>query len=435
MKRSRHLLIALLGMTLLSVGVGVLPAVAAPSGVVDISTSCAPQNSEVEQAASGSHVYEAWMGCSGIAFASSADGGASFSAPVVVPGSVGSTYNSWDPTVAVGPDGKVYVSFMLGHSSQWYPVVATSTDYGATFAYSTQLVPPAEKNWGDRPFVAVSPKDHAVYVTWDYGPDRTSVHFLCSATGSCGYSSGDVNVVVQKSTDSGKTFGPMTYVSPGFPASGGDSAPMVISPSGQIDVLYQGYLITDSTTYAMAPGYEYFTSSSNGGATWSAPVKVGGEVGTMSLDEWWIDGAIARDAGGNLYAAWDTQSATADIGWLAYSKDEGVSWSRPVQVTPDTVIGAHIMEVTGGPAGTAYVAWLSSALQPGYTAWVRTFTLPGARLSAPRQISTEYGDPAVWPGDTLGLSTLDDGHVVLSYGSATPSTGKKSDIFVARFLP
>ena len=435
MKRRRHLLSVLLAVTLLCVGLGAVPAGAATSGVVDISTSCASQNAEVEQAASGSHVYEAWMGCSGIAFASSTDGGASFSAPVVVPGSVGSTYNSWDPTVAVGANGKVYVGFMLGHSSQWYPVVATSTDYGATFAYTAQLVPPAEKNWGDRPFLAVSPKDGAVYLTWDYGPDRTSVQFLCSATGSCGYSSGDVNVVVQKSTNFGKTFGPMTYVSPGFPASGGDSGPMVITPSGQIDVLYQGYRITDTTTYAMAPGYEYFTSSSDGGATWSAPVRVGGGVGTMSLDEWWIDGSIAQDAGGNLYATWDTQSATADIGWLASSSNGGRSWSKPVQVTPDTVPGPHIMEVTSGPAGTAYVAWLSSALQPGYTAWVRTFTLVGAKLSAPRQVSTEYGDTSVWPGDTLGLSTLDDGHVVLSYGSATPSTGKKSDIFVARFLP
>lgn len=41
----------------------------------------------------------------------------------------------------------------------------------------------------------------------------------------------------------------------------------------------------------------------------------------------------------------------------------------------------------------------------------------------------------MWPGDTLGLSTLSDGHVVLSYGSATPSTGKKSDIFVASIAP
>src|SRR5438309_7606644 len=64
------------------------------------------------------------------------------------------------------------------------------------------------------------------------------------------------------STDHGRTWGPMSYVSPGFPASGGDSAPMVIEPNGRIDVLYQGYHITDTTAYAMDPAYSYFTSRS-----------------------------------------------------------------------------------------------------------------------------------------------------------------------------
>ena len=128
MQRSRHLVSVLLGVTLLCVGLGAVPAGAAASGVVDNSTRCASQNAEVEQAASGSHVYEAWMGCSGIAFASSTDGGASFGAPVVVPGSVGSTHNSWDPTVAVGANGKVYVSFMLGQSMLAPAVAVEGTD-------------------------------------------------------------------------------------------------------------------------------------------------------------------------------------------------------------------------------------------------------------------------------------------------------------------
>src|SRR5438105_1738008 len=68
----------------------------------------------------------------------------------------------------------------------------------------------------------------------------------------------------------------MSYVSPGFPASGGDSAPMVIEPSGKIDVLYQGYHITNTTTYTMDPAYSYYISSTDHGATWSAPVRVGG---------------------------------------------------------------------------------------------------------------------------------------------------------------
>jgi hypothetical protein len=47
------------------------------------------------------------------------------------------------------------------------------------------------------------------------------------------------------------------------------------------------------------------------------------------------------------------------------------------------------------------------------------------------QVSQEFGDTSVWPGDTFGISTLSPGNVVLSWGSATPSSGKKSDIFSA----
>jgi len=117
-------------------------------------------------------------------------------------------------------------------------------------------------------------------VTWDYGPQRSSVTSLCDPTDSCGFATGDLNVGMQKSTDRGATFGPMTYVSPGFPASGGDSAPMVIETSGRIDVLYQGYHITDPNTFTMDLGYEYFTASTDGGAHWSSPVRLGPNNGT-----------------------------------------------------------------------------------------------------------------------------------------------------------
>jgi hypothetical protein len=389
----------------------------------------------VEQAVDPSlnYVYADWMGCKGIGFAVSTDGGHHFNSPISLPGSVGSNVNVWDPAVTVAPNGTVYAAFMRAKAGDWYPVVAASFDHGRTFPQVSALVPPVHKNWGDRDFIAVGP-DGSVYVTWDYGPNRTSVTYLCSASGSCGFATGDLNVVMQKSTDHGKTFGPMTYVSPGFPASGGDSGPMVIEPNGRIDVLYQGYHITNTTTYTMDPAYSYFTSSSDGGTTWSAPVRLGPNNGTMSLDEWWIDGAIAMDAGGNLYAVWDTQGQNSDIGWLSYSTDHGQHWSAPIQAPPDQLNVPHVMEVAGGGAGTAYVSFFSSADPRGYAQYLRTFSIARGWLSQPVQVSTEFGDPSVWPGDTFGLSTLSPGRLALSWGSATPSSGKKADVFAANVV-
>src|SRR5437763_8315942 len=220
------------------------------SPITNLSASCGGQNAEVEQATDPKlgYVYDVWMGCNGIAFARSTNGGLSFEKPLSVPGSIGWNVNAWDPAVAVAPDGTVYAVFMIAKASQWYPIVAASVDHGATFPQVTSLVPPDAKNWGDRDFVAVGP-DGAVYVTWDYGPERTSITFICSSSGSCAFETGDLNVVMQKSNDGGRTFGAMVHVSPGFPASGGDSAPLVVEPSGRVDLLYQGYQVTNTTTY------------------------------------------------------------------------------------------------------------------------------------------------------------------------------------------
>jgi hypothetical protein len=407
------------------------------SPITNVSASCAGQNAEVEQAVDTAvgNVYDIWMGCRGIAFTRSTDGGLHFDQPISVPGSVGSNVNVWDPAIAVAPDGTVYAAFMIARSSQWYPVVAASFDHGQTFTQVASLLPPDAKNWGDREFLAVAP-DGTVYLTWDYGPERTSVTTICATNGSCAFATGDLNVVVQKSTDRGASWGAMSSISPGFPASGGDSAPLVIEPSGRIDVLYQGYQITDTTTYTMNPATSYFTASTDQGASWSAPVPVGPLVGTMSLAEWWIDGDIAIDAGGNLYATWDTQGRNGDgtpndIGWLSYSTDHGQHWSAPSQVPLDRLDVPHIMEVTGGGPGIAHVGWLSNSDPRGYAAYLRTFSISHGWLSGPVQVSSGFGDPAVWPGDTIGISTLSANRIVLSWGSAVPTSGKKSEIFAA----
>ncbi len=407
------------------------------SANADVSASCSGQNAEVEQAVDPNvgYVYEIWMGCKGIGFARSTDGGLTFDSPISVPGSAASNVNAWDPAIAVAPDGTVYASFMVAKSSQWYPVVAVSFDHGLTFPQVASLLPPDHKNWGDRDFLAVG-SDGSVYLTWDYGPERTSVTFICATAGSCAFLTGDLNVVIQKSTDRGANWSSMSDVSPGFPASGGDSAPLVIEPSGRIDVLYQGYQITNPTTFTMNPAYSYFTSSTDQGSTWSAPVRVGASGGTMSLAEWWIDGDLGMDAAGNLYATWDTQGANADgspndVGWLSFSTDHGSHWSAPLQAPPDRLNVPHIMEAAGAGAGVAYVGWLSNSDPRGYAAYVRAFSITRGWLSEPLRVSAEFGDPSVWPGDTFGISTVAANDLVLSWGSASPTSGKKSDIFAA----
>jgi hypothetical protein len=398
---------------------------------VNISSSCSGQNAEVLQAVDRGlgYVYETWMGCNGIAFARSTDGGRTFGKPISVPGSIGSNVNTWDPVVTVAPDGTVYSAFMIAKSSEYYPVIATSFDHGVTFPQVASLLPPDQKNWGDRPFLAAG-AGGIVYVTWDYGPNRTSVTYLCATNGSCAFATGDLNVVIQRSNDHGKTWGPITPVSPGFPASGGDSAPLFVEATGRIDLTYQGYHITNTTTYAMDPAHTYFTSSDDGGSTWSKPVLLGPPDLTMSLSEWWIDGAFSTDSAGNLYATWDTQGSE-DAGWLSFSTDHGRHWSALVRVTGSDGNAVHIMEVAGGGSGVAYVSWLTD-VSGAYQEFVRPYSITNGWLTSPILVSTQSGDVSVWPGDTTGISALSDTRIVMSWGSAVPVNNQpRAQIFTS----
>jgi hypothetical protein len=418
----RLLAVTFLTGTCAVLGLAVPPAFAGSSGagpIIDVSNACAGPNAEVEQAVAPPHyVYEAWIGCGGEGFSRSVDGGAHFSAPIMLPKSSGSD----DPAVAVGPDGTVYVSYLRYHNKYAYPVVATSFDHGATFTQVASLIPHPVGNWGDRDFIAAGP-DGTVYVTWDYGPSIADVNIVCSPVGSCAYANVDANAVVEKSADHGKTWGPITLMQPGFPAGGGYDASIVVQPNGVVDALIWGHHL-DPATFAVHPGHEYFTSSSDGGKTWSPAVEVGANAGSIAILTWWIDGNLSTDSAGNLYATWDSQTSAGDVGWLSYSTDNGRTWSAPIRVTPDQDNAVHIVESAGAGPGIAEVAWQADNSPHGYATFLRPFSIRSGWLAPAMQVSSQYGDPKIWPGDTFGISVLPDwdgnqtAHVALSWGSA-----------------
>jgi hypothetical protein len=246
------------------------------------------------------------------------------------------------------------------------------------------------------------------------------------------------SVIVSHSGDGGKTWDTGVVAIQG----GAVTWPFIIRPGVALQARAQGDKVYVVGWYVVNPPGQgaaggagdrraVVASSDDGGKTWSPPVMVGPSSGTMSLAEWWIDGDIGIDSSGNLYAVWDTQGSTEDVGWLSYSTDHGAHWSNPVQVPPDRALVPHVMEVAGGGSGIAYVSFFSSADPQGYAEYLRTFSTTRGWLSAPVRISPEFGDASIWPGDTFGISTLAPDRVVLSWGSATATTKKKSEIFVA----
>jgi hypothetical protein len=90
------------------------------------------------------------------------------------------------------------------------------------------------------------------------------------------------------------------------------------------------------------------------------------------------------------------------------------------------------MEVTGAGPGIAYVSWLSYSNPAGYALFLRAFSVARGWLSAPAQVSTDYGNSGVWPGDTTGLSTLTPTDIVASWGSDYADvSGNQAEIYAA----
>ncbi|HEY6238050.1 MAG TPA: sialidase family protein, partial [Thermoplasmata archaeon] len=152
-------------------------------------------NAEVVQAfdpATG-NLYEAWIGCGGIGFSRSTDGGATFEPALTVPGSTPPLGSSWDPAIALAPNGTVYVAFMVDVPGD-APVVAWSWDLGQTFAGFGYAFTPSPNEFSDRDFLAVAPNG-TLYVTWDYSPNASQDVIGCALGGSCYFTNGDYNIV------------------------------------------------------------------------------------------------------------------------------------------------------------------------------------------------------------------------------------------------
>jgi len=394
--------------------------------VTELSRGCRGQNAEVVSAEAPPRlVYAAWIGCGGIGFARSTDGGLRFSAPRLVRGSAGP---SWDPSVAVAPDGTLYVAFMHHGGHYSYPVVAASADHGSSFARAVPVLPPVSDNFGDRDFIAAG-RHGRVYLTCDYGPSAAKVKDVCAPAGSCAFTHGDVNAVIQISADGGRTWGPVIPAGPHFPRNGGISNPVVVQPGGRLGMLSWGHFVGKAPGYKVFPGHERFAFSADGTSWPRHPLTLWPGKGPIAVGVWWIDGNLAVDAGGTLYATWDTQTPAGDIGWLTWSADGGKSWSRPVRVTPDHTSALHLVEAAGGGRGIAYVGWQTSASPHGYATYVRPYSVTRGWLGAAIRVSPRFGNPKIWPGDTFGIATLPGtGKVSITWGSAT-GTSRYSGIW------
>ena len=246
-----------------------------------------------------------------------------------------------------------------------------------------------------------------VDLTWDYGPSATEITYICAAGGSCGFATGDLNVVMQRSTDGGR---PGAHIArqPGLPGQRRRQRTTLLSSrTGRIYVHYQGYTYRGPSSTHDARRVQLLHLLQRRRPHLVAPVRIGPRDGTMNTVRVVDRRRHGIDSGGNLYATWDTQGSLTgggDIGWLSYSTDHGRAWidSASRRRTPTTRRTSS--EVSGGRRGIAYVGWLANNSRHGHRC---TCGPPIGRAGCLRSSGCPSGCTATGPSGRGTRSAID----------------------------
>jgi hypothetical protein len=129
----------------------------------------------------------------------------------------------------------------------------------------------------------------------------------------------------QKSTDAGRTWLPADVLV--RRGSGWAMHPDITTDSdGNIYVVY-------NEIHTASDRHVSCVRSSNGGSTWTTPVRVSGDSGAHGIG--WA--RVAADSAGNLLAAWNAGPDDGLHIFSSVSTDNGATWSPSVRVCRDTV--------------------------------------------------------------------------------------------------
>jgi hypothetical protein len=264
-------------------------------------------------------------------FATSIDGGKTWVSGSL-PGltkAVGGTYDaSSDPAVAFGPHNMVYAATIPFDETTAPSAVAIniSTDGGLTWSKPSfvqrddNMTVFNDKEWIAADASPTSPYEGNVYVAWD----RSGMYNGRPAE----------PILLRRSTDGGKTWGPLVLVSKPLALSNASSAFPLVEPNGDVVVIWQEFTVTKVVNYA--------SISTDGGQTFGVPILIANIQGGNVADERApnIETAAVDPVTGNLYVAWQDSRFRAnglnDI-VLSESTDGGHTWSTPVRVNSDPV--------------------------------------------------------------------------------------------------
>src|SRR6267143_956690 len=283
-------------------------------------------------------IYVAWTdsrnGNQDIFFSKSTDGGLSFSANVRVNDNTANFQTQ--PDIAVDSTGLIHAVWTDGRNiGSTGPDIyyANSTDGGLSFNPSQRVNNDAVAAEQGEPAIAVAP-DRSVYIVW------TDPRNAARST----------DIYFSKSTDLGATWSPNFFVNDDVGNRAQSAPDVAVDGAGNIYVAW-----SDSRDLNTGPDI-YAARSTNGGASFTANVKVNDDAGATYQGS----PSLAVNAG-RVHAAWSDErtrgSSWRDI--YSASSTDGLSWGPSMRVNDDALPmnfqDASTIAVDAW--GDTYVAW------------------------------------------------------------------------------
>jgi hypothetical protein len=306
-------------------------------------------------AASNGHVYAAWREADpktksrSLQFLRSRDHGAHWDQP---PRALSASGNVGIPELLADHDGGVHVAWLTGPRDARALEIASSHDFGATFAptpaHLTAAFPASQ--YGIVNHRVTSDDKGRLYVVWE---EMKSLQ--------------DQRIYLTRSPDQGKTWATPPILVSG-PEEGDEyhahSPQIMTAPGGRVYVAWEQDEVGASGVAQPAEDEKisraiYVNRSLDGGLTWlPKPIRLN-ETGQPVI-AWFPQ--LSADQKGNVYAVW-SERREEGAGRLrlvvARSTDSGMTWSAPVRLDPDSPPKGRLagVQVQSDDAGHVWVLW------------------------------------------------------------------------------
>lgn len=403
------------------------------SPVINVSNNYGPSYNPAVAVDSGGNVHAVWndqaSGFTQIVYSKSTDGGATWSAITDI--SKSSRGTSESPEIAVDSANNIYLVWQDDAPANGDIFCSKSADGGATWSAPVNV----SNNYGYSGYAAIDlDSSNNLHVVWqDTTPENVDILYSKSSDGGVTWSStvdisndsgssylpaiavdlgnnihvvwyglvgGDGEVFYSKSTDGGATWSAAVNVSKTTTSS--QEFAIAVDSGTNIHVAWVEYL----------PGNPeiFYSKSTDGGITWNAAVNVSKNSGSV------YSPAIAVDSSNNPYILWQGDALGNFQIFISKSTDGGVTWSAPAVVFDSIWSGEPAIIV--GPGDILHATWHDWT--PGNEEiFYSKSTDGGTTWSAPINVSNTSGN-SMFPAIALGPS----GNLHFAWMDTTPGNNE-----------